>query len=49
MRDRKRVYDAKNIARLEIETVNFFRDNVARFGPKQPQIEEIAENPEASS
>ena len=32
MRDRKRVFDAKNIGRLEPETINFFRDNLARFG-----------------
>lgn len=32
MRDRKRVFDAKNIGRLETETINFFRDNLARFG-----------------
>jgi hypothetical protein len=45
MRDRKRVFDSKNIGRLEPEVVNFFRDNIARFGTKVPAP---IENPEGS-
>lgn len=33
MRDRKRVFDQKNIGRLEDETKRFFEDNSKRFAP----------------
>jgi regulator of telomere elongation helicase 1 len=45
MRDRKRVFDAKNIGHLEPEVVNFFRDNIAPFGTKAPAP---VENPEGA-
>lgn len=46
MRDRKRVFDIKNIGKLEQETIAFFRDNMIRFGhagaPKPPVNPETA-------
>jgi len=32
MSDRKRVFDNKNINKLENETIAFFKDNITRFG-----------------
>jgi|LauGreDrversion4_2_1035121.scaffolds.fasta_scaffold51442_4 hypothetical protein len=47
MRDRKRVYDNKNIGRLETEVVNFFKDNIARFGGNPtPAAQPVIKNPE---
>lgn len=47
MRDRKRVFDVKNIGRLEQETIAFFRDNQIRFGKtmqeQQTQLKNMSE------
>ena len=45
MRDRKRVFDSKNIGKLEQETIAFFKDNINRFATKNQSDCIVAKTP----